>query len=133
MKENEPPSGAPKVWLATAARALSIICALSTPASAHSVRFRYCGSTLRTAGGLKQLGARSFGFQNSASSKLAAQERSTKHTKPLLPLTAVAYPCLPSTSASASAEIEGGAAVRASVISSCASAMRYCSTGAIAG
>src|SRR5262249_26047713 len=124
-KEKEPASGVPKVWLAIAARALSIICTLSTPASAHSVRFRYCGSTLRTAGGLKQFGARSLGFQNSASSKPADQERSTKHTKPFLPLAAVSYPCLPSTSTSASAEIESGAAPRASAISSCAVAMRY--------
>ena len=77
------------MWLAKAARVRSIICSLVAPASTHSVRFRYCGSSVRAAGALKQFGARIFGFQNSASSKPAAHERSTKQTKPFVPLTAV--------------------------------------------
>src|SRR6516164_105349 len=89
MKEKAPASGGLKLWSATAAVVLSISCCLVAPASTHSVRLRYRGSSVRAAGGLKQFGARSLGFQNSASSKPAAQERSTKQTKPLLPLTAV--------------------------------------------
>src|SRR3984893_17915370 len=89
INDNEPASGAVKRRLANATRAFSIIRSLPIPASAHSVRCKYCGSTLRTAGGLKQFGARSLGFQNSASPKPAAHERSTKHTKPFLPLTPV--------------------------------------------
>src|SRR6516225_6790390 len=116
MKENAPASGGLKLWSATAAVVLSIICSLVTPANTHSVRLRYCGSSVRAAGGLKQFGARSLGFQNSGSLKPAAQERSTKQTKPFLPLTATSYPRLPSTSTSASAEIDGGAALRASAI-----------------
>jgi hypothetical protein len=44
---------------------------------------------VRAAGGLKQFGARILGFQNPGSSKPAAQERSTKQTKPFLPFAAV--------------------------------------------
>src|SRR5215471_4340545 len=89
MKENAPASGGLKLWSTTAAVVLSIICSLVAPASTHSVSLRYRGSSVRAATGLKQFGARSLGFQNSGSSKPAAQERSTKQTKPFLPLTAV--------------------------------------------
>src|SRR5450432_645437 len=133
MKESAPGSGDLNSWAAMAERAFVFISCLLTPANTHSVRLTYCGSTVRTAGGLKQFGARSFGFQNCGSSKPASQERSTKQTKPFLPLTAVSYPRSPSTSTSASAEIEGGAAVRASAISSSRAEIRYCPIGAIAG
>src|SRR5262249_39155306 len=89
MKENEPGSGAVNWPLSVSTRAFSIICALGIPASTHSVRLTYWGRTLRTAGGLKQLGPRSFGFQNWRSSNPAVQERCTQQTKPFLPVTAV--------------------------------------------
>src|SRR5215475_5635660 len=115
MKESAPASGGLKCWLATAALVFSISCCLLAPDSTHLVRSRYWGSSVRAAGELKQFGARSLGFQKSGSSKPAAQERSTKQTKPFLPLTAVSYPWLPSTRTSASAEIDGGAALRAKI------------------
>src|SRR5215472_2277290 len=132
MNENEPASGAVNVWLAYAAFDFSMICCLLAPANAHSVRFKYCGSTERTAGGLKQFGARILGSQNSVSPNGAVQARSMKQTKPFLPFTAVSYPWLPSTSTSALAEIDGGAALRASAISSSA-LMRYSASGAMTG
>src|SRR5262249_47156446 len=133
MNEKAPGSGALKSWLATAALVRLIICCLVAPAKTHSLRLRYWGSSVRAAGGLKQFGARSLGFQNSGSSKPAAHERSTKQTKPFFPFTAVSYPRLPSTSTRASPEMDGGEALRASAISSSRLAMRYCSTGAISG
>ena len=118
--------------LTKAAWAFSIICALVRPARAHSVRCKYCGSTLRTAGGLKQFGARSLGFQNSGSSKPAVQARSIKHVQPLVPLTATLYPVFVNTSTVARAETDDGPPVRAIAIS-IAPGMRYFSTGAIVG
>src|ERR1700743_239442 len=109
MNEKAPGPGSVNVWLATAARVLSIICSLVAPARTHSVRLRYCGSSVRAATELKQFGDRILGFQNSGSSNPAAHERSTKQTKPFFPLMAVSYPLAPRTSTSASDEIEGGA------------------------
>src|SRR5450432_3001101 len=122
-----------KVLSASAALVRAIISGFDAPASTHSVRLRYWDRTSRAAGALKQLGERTLGFQNSASSNLSAQERSTMQTKSFLPLTAVSKPWPPSTSTSASAEIDGGAALRARAISSSRLAMRYCSLGAIVG
>src|SRR5260221_11383204 len=98
MKEREPASGTVTRALAKADRAFSIICCLLVPARTHSVRARYCGRTLRTAAGLKQFGARTLGFQNSGSSNPAAHDRSTKQVKPFVPLLAISYARLPSTS-----------------------------------
>src|SRR5215471_4478669 len=133
MNEKAPGSAGSNSRLATAALVLSMISGFGTPASTHSVRLRITGSSVRTAGALKQFGARSLGFQNCRSSKPAVQERSTKQTNSFLPFTAVSYPWRPRTSTVASPEIDGGAAVRARAISSARLAMRYCSTGAIAG
>src|SRR5215469_12664619 len=46
MKEKAPASGGLKLWSATAAVVLSIICCLVAPASTHSVRLRYRGSSV---------------------------------------------------------------------------------------
>src|SRR5450755_4468684 len=97
---------------------------------AHCVRARYCGSTLRTAGGLRHAGPRPRGFQNSGSSRPADHERPTKQTQPLLPLFATTIPLGVSTRISASAEIDGGAAVRAKTISAAALGIKYFASGA---
>src|SRR5262249_37298908 len=125
--------GAGKLWSEIADRVLSIICCLLAPASTHSVRFRNCASSVRAAAALKQFGPRSLGFQNSGASKPAAQERSTRQAKPCLPLTTVSERRPPRRRTLASAEIDGGAALRASAISSARLLSRYCSIGAIVG
>ncbi len=89
MKENEPGAGAVMRWAANSARVRWAICARVAPASTHFVRSTYMGSTVRTAGGLKQFGARTAGSQKTGSSTPAVQDRSMKQTKPLVPLTAV--------------------------------------------
>src|SRR5215470_11161308 len=91
----------------------------------------------RAAWGLKQSGPRIFGFQNAELSIAPLvcsgdiHARSTTHTKPFLPSTAVSYPCRPRTRILASRDIDSGAALRANAISAPRS-MRYCSSGAIA-
>src|SRR5580692_10825050 len=92
---------------------------LDKPLSARSVLLYVIGSTERAAGGLKQIGPRIFGFQNSGLSTGPIQERSTAHTKPFLPFTAVSYPCSLSTRIVASPDTAAGAALRASAISAC--------------
>src|SRR5450631_1945303 len=90
----------------------------------------------RAAGGLKQTGPRSLGFQKPlepAPSNGDIHPRSTTHTKPFLPLTAVSYPCRPRTRISASREIASGAALRARAISAFRSVIRYWSSGAMLG
>src|ERR1035438_8064578 len=49
------------------------------------------GTKVLAAAGLKQMGERTLGFQNSGSSVAAPHDRSTRQRKPLLPFTAVAY------------------------------------------
>src|SRR5580693_6793416 len=103
----------------------SMIWALDIPANTKSVLFRVRGKIDRTAGGLKQIGPRILGFQNSGKSNGDIHDLSTRQTKPFLPLTAVSYPRGPSTMTSASVEIDGGAALRAITISAFRSAIRY--------
>ena len=67
----------------------SIICSLDIPESTSSVRLKVKGRIERTAGGLKQIGPRIFGFQNCAKSNGDIHDRSTRQTKPFLPLAAV--------------------------------------------
>jgi hypothetical protein len=69
------------------------------------------------AGGLKQMGERTLGFQKSGSSVAAPHDRSTMQRKPFVPFTAVVYPFGPSTITSAPSETDAGAALRASAIS----------------
>src|SRR5215470_14217879 len=90
----------------------------------------------RAAWGLKQSGPRIFGFQNAELSIAPLvcsgdiHARSTTHTKPFLPSTAVSYPCRPRTRILASRDIDSGAALRANATSASRS-IRYCSSGAI--
>src|SRR5260370_2903461 len=86
----------------------------------------------RAAGGLKQIGPRSLGFQNWGSSNGDIHDRSTTHTKPFLPFTAVSYPCRPRTETSAARDTDSGAALRAMAISAFRS-IKYCSIGAMLG
>src|SRR5215831_16604626 len=88
------------------------------------------GKRERAAGGFKQIGLRFFGLQNSGLFNGPANARPTTQTKPFLPWTAVSKFFDPSTKISASRDIEGGAAVRASAISASRS-MRYWSMGAM--
>src|SRR5258708_4575445 len=109
------------------------ISALERPANASSFLFKMMGKMDRTAGGLKQPGPRDLGVQNLGSWKLAVHDRSTKHTQPFFPSLAVSKPCRVSTRTLASADIEGGAALRANATSALRSAMRYGSTGPMVG
>src|SRR5260370_1292855 len=109
------------------------ISALESPANANSFLFRTIGTMDRTAGGLKQAGPRDLGVQNRGSLKAAVNDRSTKHTQPFFPSLAVSKPCRVSTRTVASADIEGGAALRANAISALRSAMRYGSTDPMVG
>src|ERR1700722_3511575 len=82
----------------------------------------------RAAGGLKQTGPRILGFQKFADDSPLngpIHPRSTTHTKPFLPSTAVSYPCGPRTRTFASWDIESGAALRARAISAFRSGIRY--------
>src|SRR5215831_2137150 len=88
------------------------------------------GKSDRTAGGFMQMGLRFFGLQNSGLFNGPANALPTTQTKPFLPRTAVSKFFCPSTRISASREIDGGAAVRASAISASRS-IRYCSIGAM--
>src|SRR5580704_3839371 len=103
------------------------------PASTSLVFIRKMGTTVLAAGGLKQMGARTLGFQKSRLSVAAPQDRSTRQTKPLVPLTVVANPSRPSTMTSAASEMGAGAAVRARAISEFWSGTKYRSRGAMAG
>src|ERR1700758_3509091 len=109
----------------------SIISAFVRPANTISVLLYVAGKTDRAAGGLKQIGPRILGFQNSGASDGDIHPRSTTHTKPFLPLIAVSYPLRARTKTSASLEIAAGAALRARAISVLRSAIRYCSSGAM--
>src|ERR1700675_1621689 len=87
----------------------------------------------RAAGGLKKLGPRNLGFQKCGWSNGDIHDRSTTHTKPFLPFTAVSYPCRPRTKTSASRDMDSGAALRAMAISAFRSPTRYWSSGAMLG
>src|ERR1700730_5424585 len=84
----------------------------------------------RASGGLKQIGPRSLGFQNCGSSNGDIHARSTTHTKPFFPFTAVSYPWRPRTETSASRDMDSGAALRARAISAFRS-IKYRSIGAM--
>src|ERR1700677_871518 len=95
----------------------SAIRSLDCEANINSVFLRGGGTWDRAADRLRQIGARSLGFQKSGSSIPAVHDRCTTHTKPFLPLTTVLQPCRPRIMTSASREMDSGAALRASVIS----------------
>src|SRR6266478_2455913 len=59
----------------------SMICSLDIPERTSSVRLKVRGRIDRTAGGLKQIGPRIFGFQNWAKSNGDIHDRSTRQTK----------------------------------------------------
>src|SRR5689334_22283333 len=128
----EPDSGAPSSFLATAVLIASMIWALEAPANAIPVSFIAYGMSDRAAGGLRQMGLRFFGFQNSGLFSGPPNALPTRQTKPFLPWTAVSKFFCPSTKISASRDIDGGAAVRAIAISASRS-IRYCSIGAMLG
>src|SRR5215469_7436910 len=69
-----------------------MISAFVRPANTISVLLLVVGKTDRAAGGLKQIGPRILGFQNSGASAGPIHPRSTAHTKPFFPSTAVSYP-----------------------------------------
>jgi hypothetical protein len=68
---------------------LSNICSLDFPAKIISVFRMTIGKLDRAAGGLKHIGARSFGFQKSGSSAPAVHDRWTIQTKPFVPFAAL--------------------------------------------
>src|SRR5277367_3762177 len=119
-------------FLSKAVLIASAISSLDRPANTNSVFLTVIGTLNRAPAGLKQIGPRILGFQNTGSSTPAVHPRSTMHTKPFLPFTATSYPCGPNTITSASPEMDGGAALSAIAISALRSIM-YCSTGAIFG
>src|SRR5690242_17284837 len=133
MKHIAPGSSAGSSFLSSAVAIAATISGFDFPASTSLVFIRKMGRKVFAAGGLKQWGARTLGFQNSGSSVAAPQDRSTTQRKPFVPFTAVVYPCGPSTITSAASEIDAGAALRASAISELTSAVRYWSRGAMAG
>src|SRR6185437_7406580 len=90
------------------------------------------GAKVLAAAGLKQIGARTLGFQNSGSSVAAPHPRSTTQRKPFVPFTAVAYPPCRNTITSAPSEMDLGAPLRARAISALSGIM-YSLNGAIAG
>src|SRR6266699_3688247 len=91
----------------------------------HNRRARQIGTKVLAAGGLKQMGARTLGFQKSGSSVAAPHDRSTIQRKPFVPFTAVLYPFDSSTITSAPSETDAGAALRASAISEFPSGIKY--------
>src|SRR5579862_247482 len=128
-----PGSSADSSFLSSADAVAATISIFDFPASASLVFIMKIGAKLLAAGGLKQTGERTLGFQNSGSSVAAPQDRSTKQRKLFLPFTAVLYPSRSNTITSAPSEMDAGAALRANAISEFSSAIKYCSTGAITG
>src|SRR5277367_3302825 len=98
-----------------------------------SVRLMVSGRIVRAAAGLKQAGTRTLGFQNSTELNGDVHDRSTTQTKPFFPSMAVSYPRHPRTRIFASADMDSGAALRASAISALRSGIRYCSIEAMLG
>src|SRR3984957_17619412 len=110
------------------AKAASVACRISSfdfPVSTNLVFIRKIGTKVLVAAELKQCGARNLGLQKFSLSVGAPQRRSTRHMKPFLPGAPDLYPSRGRPLTSASSEIEGGAAVRASAISSFWSAIKY--------
>src|SRR5947209_2967748 len=99
MKHIAPGGGAASPCFELLVRAR--ISAREVPARTQRVLSRYACSTEPAPTALKHIGERTLGFQNSGSSSSVPQERSTRHTKPLLPFTAVSYPLAPMTRISA--------------------------------
>src|SRR5580700_8378900 len=128
-----PGSSAGSSLLSSADAVAWTISVFDFPASSSLVFIRKMGKKVLAAGGLKQMGARTLGFQNSGSLVAAPHDRSTRQRKPLVPFTAVAYPSRPSTITSAASEMDAGAAVRASAISEFWSGSKYRPRGAMAG
>src|SRR5579871_1618114 len=118
-------------FLSSADAVSSTISGFDLPASTNLVFIRKMGTKLAAASGLKQIGARTFGFQKSGSSVSAPHDRSTMQRKPFVPLTAVVYPFGPRTITSAASETDAGAALRARAISEFWSGIRYWLIGAI--
>src|SRR5579863_8385028 len=112
-----PGSSAGSSFLSSADAVALTISILDLPAITNLVFIRKMGTNVLAAGGLKQIGDRTLGFQNSGSSVSAPHARSTRQRKPFLPVVAVVYPSRPSTITSASFAIDAGAALRASAIS----------------
>src|SRR5215469_10800606 len=108
-----PGSNGGSSFFSKAAVVAARISAFDLPASASLVFIRKMGRKLRAAAGLKQMGDRIFGFQNSGKSVAAPQPRSTTHTKPFLPCVLFMNPDRPRTITSASPEMEAGAPLRA--------------------
>ena len=97
------------------------------------VFIRKMGAKVLAAAGLKQIGERTFGFQNSGSSVAAPHDRSTIQRKPFVPFAAAVNPFCPRTITSAPSAMDPGAAVRANAISDFSSGIKYSLTGAMAG
>src|SRR5690348_15546015 len=78
------------------------------------------------------MGERTLGFQNSGRRLGAAHDRSTRQTNSFFPSATVVYPPRPITNTWASAEMAGGAALRARATSA-SRPIRYFARGAIRG
>src|SRR5580704_15090639 len=128
-----PASSAGNSLLSKAELIASRIWVSDFPARANWVLEIVMGRYVRAAGGLKQIGPRILGFQNSGSPNGAVHERSTIHTKPFVPFTAVLYPCRSRTITSALSAMLGGAALFERAISALRSAIKYWSSGAMLG
>src|SRR3984957_6994570 len=125
MYDIEPISGGPNSFFAIDAFMRARIASLGSRARASSANLSTTGNAERTAGAFRHMGPRILGFQYPGSSKPLVQDRSTRQTKPFLPVTAVWNPWRVSTMTLASLEIAAGAELRASAISASRSAMRY--------
>src|SRR3954470_7612154 len=123
-----PGSSAGSSFLSRAASVAAAISVFDFLWSTSFVFIRKIVAKVLVAAELKQMGERTLGFQNSGSSLAAPHDRSTRHRKPFVPLTAVVNPLLPSTITSAPSEIDAGAALRARAISESRLAIRYEST-----
>src|ERR1700722_6927651 len=112
---------------------LSLTSSFDFPANSNFVLIKVSGSTVRAAAGLRQIGLRFLGVQNSALSNGFIHARSKMQTKPFLPSTAVSKPWGPRATTAASRDIDAGAAVRANAISALRSVIRYWLSGAMFG
>src|SRR5579864_5858460 len=120
-----PGSSSGNSFLSNADAVASMISVLDFPVTTSLVFIKKIGAKVLAAAGLKQMGERTLGFQNSASSVAAPHDRSTRQRKPFVPFTVVVYPFVPSTITSAASETDAGAALRASAISEFPSAIKY--------
>ena len=120
-----PASSAGSSFLSRAELIASSIWDSDFPARASRVLAMTRGRYVRTAGGLKQIGPRILGFQNTGSPNPAVHERSTIHRKPFVPLAAVLYPSRSRTITSALSAMLFGAALLARATSALRSAIKY--------